>query len=147
MLDTKKPLRIAVLNALDGLLFYNAVNVPVYDEKVKTGESPRLYVVLSTQQETDIESNDSTWITQSGIDLEIVHKTGSEVSKNPIDEVYEDILEIIMPSIGTTGVTIPAAFQFLNLRRDQSITQAFEIGATESIIVTRFKLVFTIIQK
>lgn len=147
MLDTKKPLRIAVFNALDGLLSYNAVAVPVYDEKVRTGESPRLYVILSTQQESDVEQNDSTWITQSSIDLEIIHRTGSEVSKNPIDEVYEDILEIILPTRQTVGLTIPAGFQFLNAKREQAITQAFEIGATESVIITRFKLTFTITQQ
>jgi hypothetical protein len=146
MKDTKKILRTAIFNALGGLT-YSGSSVPVYDEKQKTGQTNNLYVLLGTQQETDVESNDSTWITKSSIDIEIVHKTGSEVSKDVIDTTYENMMEILIPTPQTVGLTIPAGFQFLNATRDMSLTQSVEITATESVLVCFAKLSFTIVQK
>lgn len=147
MKDTKKILRSAIYTALNGNVSYNAVNVPVYDERVPSTTTSNLFIAFSTQQEQDVEEQDSTWVTDSFIDFDIVNKTASEVSKDINDDVYEDVLEILFPTRLTIGITVPSGFQFLAGRRISSITQNVTLSPTESILVTTVKLVFRIVQK
>lgn len=142
MKDTKKILRHAVLNALDGNITYDGNNVPVYDEK---NENENIYILLSNQQEFD-DNPDGSFITRSTIDYEVVQKSGYSVSKDAIDDINEQILEILIPTQGTTGLTIPSGFQFHNVKRESSRSLAFEISPTESI-VRNITTISTIIQQ
>lgn len=146
MKDTKKILRTAIFNAL-APLSYNGSAVPVYDEKAPNANSSSRFVILSTQQETYTEGNDTVFITESAIDLEIYDKTKFEVSKDAIDGIYEAMMQILLPTPQTIGLTVPAGFQFLNAKRESCFTQAIAISDTESILLSRVKLVFTIIEK
>ena len=147
MKDTKKILRQAIYTALSGNVTYNSVAVPVYDEKAPSTNTADNYIILSTQQETDIENNDSAWITTSGIDIEVYNKTFNSASKDTVDDIYEDILEIILPSTQTIGITVPAGFEFQNAKRETANTQSVVLSDTETVIICRFRLVFTIVQK
>lgn len=147
MKDTKKILRHAVFAALDGQITYNSAAVPVVDEKVRSSEPSSLFIVLSTQQESPVERNSSSFITQSSIDIEIVQKSGAEVSKDAIDDVYEDILEIIFPAIGTLGLTVPSGFQFQEGFRESCATSFAVIDAAESIVAAKMRLTFIINQQ
>jgi hypothetical protein len=140
--DTKKILRQAIFNALDGQITLNGETVPVYDEK---NENESVYILLSNQQEFD-DSPDGSFITRSTIDYEVVQQTGYSVSKDDIDDINEQILEILIPSQGTTGLTIPSGFQFHNVKRESSRSIAFEISPTESI-VRNITTISTIIQE
>ena len=146
MKDTKKILRTAIYNALSALT-YNSISVPVVDEKLESNQTADVFIILSTQQETPEENNDSIFITRSGIDIEIYNKTGTETSKDVVDDVYELMMEILMPTTQTIGLTIPAGFQFLNGQRESCVTQSFATSGTETIVVSRVKLVFTIVQQ
>lgn len=143
MKDTKKILRHAVFNALNGNITYDGNNVPVYDEK---NENEDIYILLSNQQETN-EDTDSYFMTRSTIDYEVVCRTGFSVSKDAIDDINEDILEILIPTQNTTGLTIPSGFQFLNVRRESSRTLSLEISPTESIVRNITTISATIIQQ
>ena len=55
MRDTKKILRHAIFNALDGQITYNSVAVPVVDEKIRNSAPSDLFIVLSTQSESPVE--------------------------------------------------------------------------------------------
>lgn len=147
MKDTKKILRLAVFNALDGQITYNAVAVPVLDEKVRNSAASDLFILLTTQSETAVDRNSSGFITQSSIDIEIVQKTGTEVSKDAIDDVCEDVLEIIFPAIGTLGITVPAGFQFQEGFRESCTTQLVSVSETQSVLVSRLRLTFIIVQQ
>ena len=146
MRDTKKILRKAVYDAL-GSLTYNSASVPVYDEKTPQGNTANMFVILSTQSETAVERNSTAFITQSSIDLEIWHKTSYEVSKDGIDDVYEDIIDTIFPSIGSLGITAPSGFQFQEGFRESSVTQSVQLSETESVLLTRMKLTFLITEQ
>lgn len=146
MKDTKKILRSAIYTALNGNITYNSVNVPVYDERVPGNTTSNLFIALSTQQETDIDENDCTWVTDSTIDFDIVNKTMSEVSKDINDTVYESVLEILLPTRLTVGLSTPSGFQLLNGKRLSSITQNLTLSSTESILVTTVKMSFRFIQ-
>lgn len=147
MKDTKKILRTAIYNAISGSITYSSVSVPVYDERVPNGATPSMYIILSTQQETDAEPNDSVWITDSSIDIEIYNKTPSEASKDVVDSIYESMMEIIMPTTQTIGITVPAGFEFRNAKRGSCVTQSIVDTPTESVIISRVRLTFQIVQK
>lgn len=142
MRDTKKILRHAVFNALDGQITLNGGTVPVYDEK---NENESVYILLSNQQEFD-DNPDGSFITRSTIDYEVVQQTGYSVSKDDIDDINEQILEILIPTQNTTGMTIPSGFQFHSVRRESSRSLTLEISPTESI-VRNITTISTIIQE
>lgn len=146
MKDTKKILRTAIYNAL-GSITYNSVAVPVKEEKLNSTQAPDVYILLMNQQETAVERNSSAWITRSEIDIQIIQKTAFGVSKDPIDTVYESVLEVIFPTIGTIGITVPAGFQFQEGYRESCFTQQVAITETEMAMIEQFKLVFIINQQ
>ena len=134
MRDTMDILEMAVYNALNGQLSYNSVNIPVYDEKRRVGQSDNIYVILSTQQESEIETNDCAFVTLSSIDIEILHKTDYEVSKTVINNISNQILQILIPTQVTTGLAGVSGYQLLHVRRERAITRNFQITDSESII-------------
>lgn len=130
MKETKKILRVAVFNSLNGQITIDGNTVPVYDEK---NDGENLYILLSNQQETDDNTSDA-FITLSTIDIEVVQQTGYSVSKDDIDDINDQILTILIPTPSTTGMTLPSGFLFHSVRRESSRSLAFEISPTESII-------------
>ncbi len=143
MRDTKKPLRLAVFNCLNG----NTGGVPVSDEKRLVSNTANLFIILSTQQETPVEENDCTWINRSAIDIEIYQKTGSEVSKDTIDDTSNIILTLLMPTRQVMGITEPSGLQFANPFCESNITRNLSLSDTESVLVGVVRFVVTIIQQ
>lgn len=142
MKDTSKPLRLGVFALLSG-----HINVPVYDEKkVVTDSTKRLFVVLSTQQETPSDENDCTWINRSSIDIEIIQKSGSEVSKNDIDDLSNLILQILIPTPYTTPIT-SGNLQFQNAFIESIISRNVSLSETESVLIKVIRFVCYIVQQ
>lgn len=142
MRDTSKQLRIAVFNALNGV-----ISVPVYDEKRLVSATATTYVLLSTQQETPTEENDCNWNVKSSIDLQIMQKTGSEVSKDDIDDIANEIVNVLLPTRSTIGITAPVNLQFTNPMIESIISRDLSLSETESILIKLVRFVVTIIQQ
>lgn len=143
MRDTKKQLRLAVFSCLSG----NLGGVSVYDEKRKVTATDNTFVILSTQQETPSNENDCSWISRSSIDIEIYQKTGSEVSKDTIDDLSNTVLTLLMPTISTSGLTAPANLQFCNPFCESNLTRNLSLSETESVLLGVVRFVITIIQQ
>jgi hypothetical protein len=141
MKNTKKVLRKVIYDALNGV-----ISVPVFDEKKLSTSLANAYVLLSTQQEVNDNSQDS-FMTLSSIDIEIYKKTGSEVSKDSVDDIEDEILAILHPLPATDGISTYSGFQVVNFRRDRSITRVVELSATESIVRTITTITATIVQQ
>jgi hypothetical protein len=134
MRDTMQAVEEAVFNLLNGQLSYNAVNIPVSDEKKRLNVSANIFVILSTQQEDDGPETSDTFITNSTIDVEVWMKTDYEVSKSPIHNVSNQIYNLVIPAAyGQNGLTAPSGFQFMNVRRLRAITRTVAISETETI--------------
>lgn len=146
MRDTTSVFADAVYNALNGNVTYNGEVIPVYDEKVKTGQQPELYILFSTQQETN-DNTFETFMTDSILDIEICYRKGSEVSKRVLSRVANSMLEILFPTPQTEGITQPSGFEIQLFEFAGSITRAFEISPTESIVKKIIKLRAKIIQQ
>jgi hypothetical protein len=144
--DTKKILRQAIYDALNGNIIINSLPVLVIEEKLRSTQNPNLFIILSNQYENDEERNSSTWITRSSIDIEIIHKTGSDVSKDVIDNVYNQLLEIVFPTREALGLTVPVGFQFQEGFRESCFTNVVLLSETETVITEKLKLVFIVTQ-
>jgi hypothetical protein len=131
MRDTCKPYRLAMFNCLNGHL--GGINV--YDEKKKRLATDTVFVLLSTQQETPIEDNDCAFITKSSIDIEIVTKTGFEVTKDTADDLANLIMQLVIPDTQSSGLTAPSGFQFLIPQCTRTLTRNVSITDSESILV------------
>lgn len=125
----------------------NLGGVKVYDEKKKVGATDDIFVLLSTQSESPTEDNDCAWITRSSIDVEIIVKTGSEVSKDTIDDLANTILALVKPTVSTHGLVTPSNFQFQNLFCESSISRNISLSETESILSKILKFTCTIVEQ
>jgi hypothetical protein len=134
MRDTMKPLRRAIDAVINGQILFNENVVPTYDEKVNSDRSPSVYILYSTQQETDTEGNDCTWVTRSSIDIEIIARSQSEVSKDVIDDISNDLTDLVLGLPGASGISIGAGLQLVSIRRESAITRSIELSQTESIL-------------
>lgn len=142
MRDNAKPLRVAVYTALTG----NTGGINMYDEKRKVSASDNTFILFTTQQQTPDEDNDCTWISKNSIDIEIVNKTGSEVSKNTIDDISDTILQVLIPSVGVCGLT-SSNLQFGYAYCESIISRNLSFSETESVMVKIIRLVFQIINQ
>lgn len=127
MKDPDKILRHAIFNILNG-----SVSKGVYDEKRPSTSTSNMYVLLSTQQQVENDTSDA-FMTDCTIDIEVCQMTGSEVSKDEIDDLAEEVMEILFPTAWTDELSA-SGVQIQNLRRIRSITRALEISPTESIL-------------
>lgn len=143
MRDTSKQLRLSVFNCLSG----NLGGVPVYDEKKKVSTTDSTFILLSTQQETPSDQNDCTWICRSSIDIEIIQKSGSEVSKDTIDDLSNTVLTLLLPTPGTTGLSPAYNLQFQNGFCESVISRNISLSETESILQKIVRFVVTIVQQ
>ncbi len=146
MRDTQKPLRHAVYNLLNGAITYDGNTIPVFDEKKKATSNANLFILLSTQQETDDNTSDA-FITDSSIDIEINHTTEFEVSKDAIDDVANQILSLILPTPTTDGLTAPEGFQFTLVRRTSSISRNYDMGFSDTLIAKIITVSVKIVQQ
>lgn len=147
MKDTMKILRMACYDLLNGNLTYAGQTVPVGDEKLRDNARANLFVVFGTQQETPDDTSDA-FITDSQIDIEIYHKTGFEVSKDAIDDVSNQILEILIPTpYGGDGFLVQNLFQINCVRRLSSVTRNFSVTDSQSVISKIITITCKIVQQ
>jgi len=141
MRDLSRPYRLAIYAVLNGV-----ISVPVYDEKKKVASTETTFVILSTQQQTPVEENDCTWISRCSIDIEVIQKTGFEVTKDDIDDISNQICGILLPSQGITPIESPN-LQFTLPEIESIISRNVSITEPETVIVKILRFVCTIIQQ
>lgn len=132
-----------MFNCLNG----NLGGIKVYDEKKKVGETDSVYVLLSTQTESPTEDNDCTFITKSIMDVEIIVKTGFEVTKDTMDDLANLILGLVVLSPQVSGLTVPSGFQFTNLYCSKSVSRNLTITNSESVLTKILTFVVNIVQQ
>jgi hypothetical protein len=148
MFDTTDILLLAVHQVLNGNVSYNSTNVPFYDEKKKIRTVDTLYVLYSTQQEIpNPDQIQGVFETDSFLDMEICYKPGSEVSKSVLSNVANQILTLLFPTRESVSITAPSGFQIPVFEYGGSMTRAFEISPTESILRKFIKVKAKIIQQ
>ncbi len=142
MKDIDKILRKAVFDALDG-----NISVPVFDEVKKIGNTQTLFVILGGQRTKRDPTADGLWARRCTIEVIITQKTGSSVSKDDIDDVSNEILEILFPDYDTFGVSSPSGFQFANEDFETGTTNRLQLTPTESVIAKVLLISVNIIEQ
>ena len=141
MKDFDKIYRLAVFDALSG------ISAPVYDEVKKVGDSDTLFVLLGSQRTKREPVADHLWARRCSIELIITQKTESGVSKDDIDDVADEILEVLFPSYDSFGVTAPGLFQFTAEEFETSQTNRIVLSTDKSIIAKTLTISCVIIQQ
>lgn len=142
MKDFDKPYRLSIFNALN-----NQISKPVYEEVKKIDASAEVFVILGTQRSVPSPEADTLWARRCSIDIIITHKSGVSVSKDDIDSVAEEILELLMPDYETFNVAVPSLFQFANPSFETGTTQPIQLITTEIVIAKVITISINIIQQ
>lgn len=142
MRDLSKPFRLAVFSVLNG----NTGGIPIYDEKRLVSATDNTFILLSTQQQTQEEVNDCTWVSRLSIDIEVYNKTGSEVSKDTIDDVSNTILGLLLPTVGVSPIS-SGGIQFTYAFAESIISRNIGITETESVLQKVIRFVATGVQQ
>lgn len=127
-----KPFRKSIYTCLNGNITYASSIVKLYDEKVFQGEVPNVYILLSTQREQDATDQECGWQTRSSIDILIISKTGSEVSKDAVDDISNSMLQLLLNLPGDDNLTVQSGFQILEVKRESAASGQVQISPTQS---------------
>jgi hypothetical protein len=133
MRDTQKPLRLSIHSVINGNTTYNGSPVNFYDEKKKVGLTDRVYGLYSTQQTTRDRTSEY-WITDELITIELLHKSGFEVTKDFIDDVSDQLYQILMPDAINAALPNPSLMLIQHFELEEAITRSVEITDTETIV-------------
>jgi hypothetical protein len=114
MKDVDQAILEAFTTALDGNVSYSSSNVPIYCEFNPNAED--IYIILSTVTGDDNRTK-SSFGTNSTILIDIVHKSGTSVSYDVVNNVVGQVLDLIEPTTATSLTSPDPDLRFANVRR------------------------------
>ena len=153
MRDHSFALRTAMYQALNGQLTV-AINeegdrsdpIPVVDGKLESLPSDGVFVVFGDQVDND-KSNKNSFVMQTTFDVAIVDKRMATSSRQDVDDVCDQILQIVKPTISTTGLEIADPFRITSLTYLTGIsTKAQTDQANQFIQVKRIQFLIRVTQ-
>jgi hypothetical protein len=147
MKDSLKALRDSYMSLLSDQITYNGSVIPVYDQEADpTGND--FYIVLSTATDVPIE-NRGRFVNETTIVIDVITRVNYTLTKQTevVDIITGKIFELVIPSIGTSGLSDTADFQITNVRKESSEHLPILDSGTKKIVrrVTRFSQ--TLIEK
>lgn len=124
MRDAGTAIRKAFFNALGGEVEIEGSKIPFVDEKVDEEITEHdLYVAMSTQRD-EYRGNKSYFASEIIISLVILQRSNATVKKSDVESVSNQIMQIVIPSVGSHGLTIESPFRITYLKKDNSQTEA-----------------------
>jgi hypothetical protein len=127
-----KPFRKAIFDVLNGNVSYASSVVPLYDKKVRTGETPQIYMYFGSQSELYATDQDCAWQTKSTLNLVFVAKSGSEVSQDVLDDISDSALTLLINLPGHDNLGAQNGFQILEVRMESAAAGEVQISPTET---------------
>jgi hypothetical protein len=100
--------------------FYNAISAldyPVFDGKAEglTIGTDTLWVILGEQSEVN-RSNRSSYATEASIEIVIVNQEKGVAGRKVIEDVADEILTAVLPTVSTHGLSINSPFKITAVR-------------------------------
>jgi hypothetical protein len=140
MKDPVKFIKDAYFNALDGVITYNGSTIPVYDEEAdETGGD--YYIIISTITDADFP-NKGKFMNDVEVLIDVVSQNNWRVDlvKQIVDSITAKIMNVIIPSIGTTSLIENADFQIVDVRKASTQHVPIIDTGTKKIVrrLTRF---------
>lgn len=137
MNDVNTPYRTAIFNAL------SAISVPVHSGWAE--EAGNTYVVLDDINTNPVNDNKHKFDTSATITIDIVDHQTRGISYKKVDEIFGEIMAILLPAPFTPGFSIGAGFQAVNIQVT-SDNYLKELGPTEKVVRRIVRLRSEIIQ-
>lgn len=131
MKDASGALRRAVSEALEGNISYNASSVAVYDGQVLS-DGDNLYILIGSESSSPRpnRARPSFLVT---VLIEIIHRAEYAIDSEVLENVSEQALEILIPTVTTNGLVSQADFQFSCLQLENGNKLNLAISTTNSI--------------
>ena len=118
MNEVSDKIRTAIYTALNGNITYNSQTIGIFDEAPPTTAAVN-YILFSTQAEDD-QSNNSRFVTEGYILLDIVSIQSEFPNKSVLESISNSILTILRPTVTTYGITLPAGYNLTLFRRESA---------------------------
>lgn len=145
MRDSGYKLRKAFFSALDGQLTINTNVLPVVDGKLESLPADGVFVVFGDQSDQD-KSNKGSFVVETTFDLAVVDKRKATSSKKDVEDVCDQILQIIKPSVSGHGLSIESPFVITTLKYLSGLAVGVEVALNEFIQVKRIQFIIRITQ-
>jgi hypothetical protein len=120
MIDPVKELKDGYINLLTGAITYNGTTIPVYDEESDPAGND-FYIIVSSVTQTQLLNQKTYFWHECTIIIDVITRLDNRVTKmkEPSDVITAKILDIALPTLGETGVTL-ANFQAVVSRLESS---------------------------
>ena len=140
MKDALKTLRTAYTTLLAGAIEYNGSEIPVYDQEADPSGND-FYIVLSTATDVPVE-NRGRFINETTLLVDVITRVNYTMTKQTeiVDSITQKVLQLILPSVGSSGLASTADFQITNVKKESSEHLPILDSGTKKIVrrVTRF---------
>jgi hypothetical protein len=147
MKSASKYLKNAYLNLLDGAITYNGSAVPVYDkESDPTGND--YFIVVSTINDVDL-ANKSAFFSETQVTIDVITRVPNTMLRvsDAVDSITEKILQLVLPSINTTGLADDSDFHVKLVRKDSMNDFPLSDSGTKKIVRRIIKFSQTVKEK
>jgi hypothetical protein len=112
MKDYSAAIRKSFFDALDAQVTYDSTDIPVFDEKVEGVPEKDIWIVIADQVDLD-KSNKHQFANETTIDINVISKRRSAGGKKVIDDIADQVLQIILPTVKTVGISIASPFKIV----------------------------------
>ena len=134
MKDPGTAIRKSYFEALNQQIVIEGAFIPVVDEKLDEQITEQdIYIALSTQSDNP-RPNKSYFASDITIAAVIVQNTKAAVSKEIVEDVSNQMLQIVIPSVGNHGLTIDAPFRITYVKLDSGQTQGAKLDNGDYVI-------------
>lgn len=107
MVDVGMAIRKSYYDALNGQIVIEGAQVPIVDEKLDVDISEQdIYVILTSQDEEGSASNKSRFVNETLLRMQIVNQRRATGSKEVVEDVAGQILEILFPTRTTWALSL-----------------------------------------
>jgi hypothetical protein len=145
MRDHGYKLRKAFFTALNTHVTLNTHAVPVVDGKLETIPEDRVSIVFGDQSDVD-RSNKSAFVVQTTFDIAVVDKRKATSSRQDVDDVCDQILNIVKPTITSTGLSIESPFVISTLSFLTGLSLRVQVEQNVFIQVKRIQFIIRVTQ-
>lgn len=124
MKDVALPLRRAYYQALKDQVTINGAIVPVVDAKMEVEKTEQDIVIYVSNQNDQERNTKCSFITNSEISLDIVHRMKSAGTKRIVDLICDQILTTLFPDKRSHNLSMETGFQLQSPRLKMTNTTA-----------------------
>jgi hypothetical protein len=128
MRDAGTAIRKAIYSALNTVIEYNSADVPVVDGKLESTATE--YIILGDQTEVN-KPNKTSVAHEATIEIVVINKTKGVGGKKVVETIADDILETILPTGNTHGLTIDSPFKITYVRYEDGRAGSVSKAVTE----------------